>query len=214
MPLSTHRHHVLAALAAGLLFVAGCTAEQTDGADRPTTPGDEAATGDETATGGEAVSAMTFIECEAERYTVPYPQEWHTNDPGLADACEVFHPGEVDLPEQPQDRDLHWAVSLQVDDVAWEDVQPESGPDEVIESRETTVDGRQAVVVEQRSSGEALVPEDERQYSYRVDLDGLVLVASTFTVGDTDYERDKAVLDRMMDELVLGDASSEDAAEQ
>lgn len=223
-------HHVLAALAAGLLVVAGCTADEatddvdqptpTDATSDPTTPGQAttpevttpASPGDE-ATGDEGVAAMTFTECEAARYTVTYPQDWDTNDPGPAEACEVFHPNEVELPTQPQDRGLHWAVTMDVDTVAWEDVQPGSGPDEVIESRETTVDGRRAVVVEQRSTGEALLPEGERRYSYRVDLDGETLIASTNTVGDTDDERDMAVLDRMMDELVLDDGSAQDDAE-
>ncbi|MFW6010204.1 MAG: hypothetical protein ACOC9I_02670, partial [Actinomycetota bacterium] len=51
------------------------------------------------------------------------------------------------------------------------------------------------------SSGEGMIPEGEGSYGYLVDLDGQTLIASTYTVGDTDHERDKLLLDRMMASL-------------
>lgn len=155
----------------------------------------------------EAVAAMTFTDCETDRYTVGYPTEWETNpDDGLLQACEIFHPGDIEVPERPRDRDLHYAVSMYVDDVDFEDRAAGDNPNEVIEEREATVEGRQALVLEYRSTGDALVPEDEYSYTWSIDLDGQILVANTSSVGDTDYERDKRVLDRMItEELTIHD---------
>lgn len=219
----------LIAIAAGALLLAACGTDD-DGADQPqpTTPpataspatspatptedGGDTASPTDTASPGattspDDVAAMTFTECEAERYTVGYPAEWETNDSGgIMDACEVFHPDEIDEPDQPRDRDLHYAVSMYVDPVEFDDI---SGGDteETLQHRETTVDGRRALVEEFRSTGDALVPEGELRYAYTVDLDGEILVAVTHSVGETDYERDKRVLDRMITEELTIEAS-------
>lgn len=150
--------------------------------------------------GSSEVAAMAFAECENEDYTVGYPEDWNTNEPQEnVDACRVFHPGEIDI-EPNTDMDLHYAVSMYVDQVEFERVRDSDSPNEVLEERETTIDGRDALIREIRSTGDALLPEGERQYAYYVDLDGEMFVAATNTVGDTDYERDKEILDRMVTE--------------
>lgn len=73
------------------------------------------------------------------------------------------------------------------------------------------MDGRDAVAIERRSAGEGLIPQGERSYTYVVDLGrgasdhehGMILVATTTTVGDTDYELDRRVLDRMMETVSI-----------
>lgn len=161
----------------------------------------------------EAVDAMAFADCEAERYTVGYPEDWNANRvDGILGPCEIFHPhpGEMDIPEKPRDRDLHYAMSMYVDDVAYDDRNVSDNPNEVIDQRETTVDGRRARVMEFRSTGEALTPEGEYSYTWSVDLDGKLLVATTSSVGTTDYERDKRVIDRMMtEELTIHDEATQ-----
>ena len=157
-----------------------------------------------TATDGD-VEAMPFETCTAERYEIGHPASWETNDPaGIADACRVFHPDPIDLPDRPQDLDLHWAVVVYVDAVPFDDAAG-STTNEVLSERSATVDGRDALVTEVRGTGEALLPEGVRQYGWAVDLDGATLFASTTTVGETDYDRDRAVLDRMMSELRISD---------
>ncbi|MBW3658694.1 MAG: hypothetical protein KY457_08640 [Actinobacteria bacterium] len=147
------------------------------------------------------VAALAFTDCEAERYTIGYPQDWNVNEPDdLTDECRIFHPGEIETADQPRDRDLHWAASVYIDAVEYEGVRDADGPDEEIDRRELTVDGRDAFVRETRSSGEALMPEGERRYAYTVDLDGEILVVVTYSIGETDYERDKAIIDRMVTE--------------
>jgi hypothetical protein len=180
----------------------------------PVTPDDEEETGEEGSEDATDVGAVAFTDCEADRYTVGYPEDWNTNsDEGLLGPCEIFHPGAIDEPERARDRDLHHGVSMYVDAVDLADRDPSDSRNEILEERETTVDGRSALVVEYRSTGEALTPEGERSYSWTVDLDGEILVATTSSVGDTDYERDKRILDRMVaEELTIHSRSEGQAA--
>jgi hypothetical protein len=188
-----------------------------DGQDDQTGPDDDTDDGqdDQTDTDdGPDVDALAFIDCETDRYTVGYPEGWNTNrGQELLDACRIFHPGEIDEPERPRDRDLQYAVSLYIDQVGLDDVDPLEVQGEVLDQRETTVDGRPAVLVEYRSTGETLTPEGERSTTWTIDLDGEILVATTSSVGDTDYERDQRVLERMVtDELTIHDRPTGQAA--
>lgn len=204
---------VLSLLTVSALALAGCaTDDDTDPSTSPSptaaptspSPGDPATVEPSPSATDDTVAAMEFTTCDAPEFTIPYPAEWQTNDPdGLVAACRVFHPGPVDLPDQPQDRDLHWAVSVTLDNVAFSDVTSAERTGEVLQQRDTTVAGRDAQVIETRSQGTGLVPEGELRYSYAVDLDGRTLFAHTYSIGDTDYERDKQVLDRMVSELEI-----------
>lgn len=162
--------------------------------DRPATP---------TPTATASPDEVAFATCESDEYTIDHPAAWETNEGDVIEPCRVFHPGDIDL-EPQQDRSLHYAVSIYIDPVSFERASDPSGPNEVLSHEEVTVAGRDAVAVEQRSSGDALVPEGERWYSYVVDLgDERILVAATHSVGETDYEEDKRTLDRMMETLEL-----------
>ena len=150
-------------------------------------------------TSGDDVAALNFARCDGDRFSIGYPEDWNTNDPeGPAEACRVFHPGEVAV--EPHGEDLHWAVSVYVDAVEYERARGSEPQGEVLEERELTIDGNDAVYREVISDGSAMMPEGETSATYIVDLDGEILVATTSTVGDTDYERDKEILERMITE--------------
>ena len=178
--------------------------DETDPDSSPSPSEDGTASPSPTPTIGDDVAAMEFTTCQAEEYTVSHPAGWRTNEPsGLVDACRVFHPGPVDLPDEPQGIDLQWAATLRIDEVPYEDVVASDPTGDLLKESTTTVDGRDARVTEVRSDDEGLVPEGETSYGYAVDLDGRTLFARTYTVGETDYERDKRVLDRMVASLEL-----------
>lgn len=144
---------------------------------------------------------------------VGYPAEWNTNsDEGLLGQCEIFHPGDIEGPERVRDRDLHDAVSMYVDEVDFDDRDTRGDPNEAVEERETTVDpvdGHRALAVEYRSTGDGLIPEGEHSYTRSIDLDDEILVVTTSSVGETDYERDTRVIDRMVtDELTIHDETA------
>lgn len=186
-----------------------------DGSDDDTDQTDDGTDGTDGDTGEDLdVGALDFTDCEADRYTVGYPEDWNTNsDEGLLGPCEIFHPGEIDVPKRPRDRDLHYAVSMYVDEVDFDDLDPRDARSEILEERETTVEGRTAVRVEYRSTGETLTPEGERSTTWTIDLDGEILVATTSSVGETDYERDQRILERMVtEELTIHDDTTGHAA--
>jgi hypothetical protein len=219
-----------------VFLVVACGGSPDETASEPTTPGngtddttdegidgdngDSDDDGDDTTEGSDGdsdeidVDALAFTECESDRYTVGYPEDWNTNtDEGLLEPCAIFHPGPIDEPEQPRDRDLHYAVSMYVDEVDLDDLDPLDAQGEILEERETTVEGRTAMLVELRSTGEGLTPEGERSTTWTIDLDGEILVATTSSVGETDYERDKRILDRMViEELTLHEETTGQAA--
>lgn len=152
-----------------------------------------------TTDGDATADDLTFATCETDAFTIGYPQDWWTNPADAAPECRMYHPE----PTEVQGESLHYAVQTYVDDVEFERVTDDQGPDETLSREETTVDGQAAVVTEARASGDTLAPEGTRRYSYVIDLDGQILVAVTHSVGDTDYERDKTVLDRMVATLEL-----------
>lgn len=179
------------------------TGSPTDGAttddatDEPT-DGTESPTEDAGATEGEAL--MLAATCDADRYTIDHPEGWWTNPGDQAPECRIFHPTEVEV----ENESLHYAVRAYIDAVAYEDAAPhDERQGEELAREELTVDGRQAVVTEVRSSGFALVPEGERYTTAIVDLDGEILVLTTSTVGDTDYERDAELIERMLETFEL-----------
>lgn len=64
------------------------------------------------------------------------------------------------------------------------------------------MDGRRAVRREDRLTETGLRgPSGARVTTYTVDLDGAILVTRTHEVADVDYERNRAVLDAVMERL-------------
>lgn len=177
---------------------------ETDPAPTETVTATETETETEAATsGGSETSRELTATCEAEEFTISYPGAWQTNSGETIDDCRTFHPGEVSV-EPDQGRDLHYAVTLYTDPVPFSEAKEGDSRDEELSRELTVVAGRDAVVIETRSSGQGLVPEGEETYTYIVDLgEDRILVASTYTIGDTDYDADKATLDEMMDTLEL-----------
>lgn len=169
----------------------------TDATEEPT-DGTESPTEDTGATDGEQLTLAAT--CEADRYTIDHPEGWWTNPGDDAPECRIFHPTEVEV----ENESLHYAVRAYIDPVAYTDAAPHNEDEgEELRREELTVDGRQAVVTEVRSSGFALVPEGERYTTAIVDLDGEILVLTTSTVGDTDYERDAELIERMLETVEL-----------
>jgi hypothetical protein len=134
-------------------------------------------------------------------YTVDYPTGWLTNDGDVLNACQVFDPVSISLPERSTSFDE--AIHLRFDGIPFEDAISEDDITETLLSRRTTtVDGYEAVVEEGESTGRALLQEGVRSYSYIINLgDGEIMVASTYDVATQEYTRNKQVLDQMISSL-------------
>ncbi|WP_052307402.1 hypothetical protein, partial [Coleofasciculus chthonoplastes] len=137
---------------------------------------------------------------EAVSYTVSYPQGWVTNSGSVVEQCKVFDPESISLPEQSESFDE--AVHIRVDKIPFERVAREDNQtSQELSRRQTTIDGYQAVVVENKATGIGLIPEGVRSYLYFVDLDGQTLIGTTYDMQGQRYQRNKQVLDQMMNSL-------------
>lgn len=193
---------VLGVIGVLLLLLAGaCVDEGADG------PGQATSSPTSTTASPRDADLSLAQACEADRFTIDYPTGWWTNSGDEAPPCRLFHPEE----QRVQAESLHYAVQVFIDNVTFDRAvgqnDDEAGP-ETLSREQTTIEGRQAVVIETRSTGEGLSPEGTLQYAYIIDLDGEIFIIETHSTGGTDYERDKQLVDRMVDTLRFSTASA------
>ena len=147
---------------------------------------------------------------EAAGYTVGYPADWETNEADLLDACQVFDPGPLDLPDEPRDLPLDLAVTIRLEPVAFDRLVGEDMSTDVVEHEDLEIAGRTAARDEVVASGDGLVPEGTQFTRYAIDLDGETLVAASYDVGEPAYDRKVEVLDEMMGTLQLAAQPAEE----
>ncbi|MBW3664906.1 MAG: hypothetical protein KY469_17555 [Actinobacteria bacterium] len=146
----------------------------------------------------EPTLAMTT--CEADRFSIDHPRDWATNT-GDAPPCRAFHPDEFG---QIENEALHYAVRLYIDPVEFDRVANSDEQHEIVTREDTEVDGHRAILEERVESGQGLAPEGTRTYVYVIEVNPEeTMIVATYSIGDTDYERDKDVMDRMVDSLVF-----------
>jgi hypothetical protein len=151
----------------------------------------------------EAVSPhLEWEECENRElgYTVAYPAGWHTNEPGEMGPCRLFHPEPFEVPYRAA-IPLDIAVMILVEEVRLEETLETPIGKRALEEERTSVAGREAWRFLLHSTGEGFLPEDVAAYRYHIEADGSTLIAATHGEGDLDFERNRAVLDEMMERL-------------
>lgn len=192
------RHHTLIPIFVLALVTAACGGGDGGGV----TVGD----GDPTTTTTTASSAEPATqECTTDAFSLRYPSEWHVAEEG---GCEWFHPESFELPEDTEATSV--AIHLQHPlDVPFDEIVDDltSGPAvaEVLVDERLTLAGRDAAKVETVASGEALYPEGTRVYSYVVaDVRSGLVLATTTSVADGDYDENQGVLDEMASSLTTG----------
>jgi hypothetical protein len=149
-------------------------------------------------------------------FSVEYPADWWANEAVVPDdaaltpipACTYFAEEPVEL--QPN-AGLPGGIAVIVD-VADEPAGPGPTSVEVVERRETQVDGRPAVVEElEWTEDTGFQRAGDRMYSYRIQLaeGGTLVVATDTSVSGADertYAEHRDVLDRMMESLSFTDS--------
>ena len=135
-------------------------------------------------------------------YSIRYPQEWFTPDPGDEGACRFFapEPFEVDAAIGGQTiADIELSVEpTQLDQFA------EPGPDlELRTSEDLEVDGRPAVHQQLRATGDGGYPQGTLVRRYLVDLDDATLVAGVTAEDQDELDDAGQVLERMVDALTI-----------
>ncbi|MFP4009341.1 MAG: hypothetical protein ACLFV6_15265 [Spirulinaceae cyanobacterium] len=135
-------------------------------------------------------------------YTIGYPGDWETNTGDVVEACQVFDPDVPQIPEQTETFDE--AVFIRLAQISLEKVTVKSNTQTEL-SREKTLlkNNKTAVVIEAEATGQGLLPKGIQSYRYYVEMGDETLIAETFDVEGQDYQRNKAILDQMMQTLEL-----------
>lgn len=151
-------------------------------------------------------------ECENEElgYEVHYPESWWANDRIEPEeehltpiaACQYFAPAELDL--QPN-AGLPTGLAIWFRMVEGEPMIGDG--DTVLEERETTVSGHEALVIEREPAAQpGFVPEGSRMYQYAIELDDahrLVVTTDDIHQDRHAYEESAEILDAMMETLEI-----------
>jgi hypothetical protein len=145
-------------------------------------------------------------------YSVTLPAGWWTNvaydheELGEIGACESFAPAEFDPTTASREQPRPDGIAIALD---YLDGSCVGFINPILEERETTVDGHPARVLELAQGKEEDNPPGH--YQYIVDLapdleceaGGRYIVGTTGTDMVGDYEENKAILDRMMETMVV-----------
>ena len=133
-------------------------------------------------------------------YRVSYPQDWQTNSGKVIDRCRVFDPHSAIVPKYTESTDK--AIYIWIEkNVSFASITQEDVSERHLSKQDTAISGDRAVIVESESTGEALLREGIRKYSYIIDLGDATLIATTYDITGNDYQKNKQILDRMMNTI-------------
>lgn len=157
----------------------------------------------DTAASSTTAAAAPATMCTASTYTVEYPAGWSTNAETQGEPCEWFHPEPFEIPENSEAVGI--AVHLRYDEVDFDFVtDPSNHSEEVLDREAVEVDGRTAVRMHTRSTGEGLLDKGVQSITWFVDTDGLTFTGATHGVAPGGLEQNGPVLDEMMRSLRFG----------
>ncbi|MBV6624631.1 MAG: S-layer homology domain-containing protein [Rivularia sp. (in: Bacteria)] len=133
-------------------------------------------------------------------YTVSYPVGWRTNSGDVLKYCQVFDFRSIQLRERSEDFDE--AVYFDLEKVPFERIlNAQSQGLREISREQTTVNSRRAVVIESEYTGLTILPKGVRSYKYLIDFNDKTLVVVTYQVKSQNYQRNKKVLDKMIESI-------------
>lgn len=183
----------IAAVLVAALALAGCGTDDTDGTDATGTSNGRAGSGDEQ----QSTQLEQSCSNEEDGFRIRYPAGWHADE-----RCEWFHPEQFELPRAQDAPGI--AIHVREEPVSLERATSDGPTTEVLSRTRETVAGREAVRMEVRVTGGGLMPAGTRAVHWTIGLGGNRSIrASTYSVGDHDYEESRRVLDSMVDALEL-----------
>lgn len=134
-------------------------------------------------------------------YSISFPDEWHANSGEVTQPCTFFDPQPVEVPEATEA--IGFAISVGRESAPFERVTGESVTNRVLSEERVELAGREGVRMEIEATGEGLLDAGTRTYLYALPVGEETILASTTDVGDLDYERNREVLDAMVETLEL-----------
>ena len=193
-------------LAAALLTLVMSSCGSDEAATPTTTSVAENSDVDQTTT--SAAGDLAAV-CTADSFSVEYPADWETNGPEDGEPCRFFHPGEVDVPKDSEAVGI--AVHLRYDAIDFEFVtNPDNNSDEVLDLDRSEIDGRPAVRMHLRSTGDGLLDAGVESIAWFVDAGETVFTGATHGVAEGGVEVNGPILDEMMRSLrFTGGAAAE-----
>jgi len=144
-------------------------------------------------------------KCLAPTYSVEPPDGWEVNGPAEAPPCSYFHPEPFEVPQNTEVTGI--AIHMGYEETPFEViVDPDSSAQEVLDSRDTQVDGKDAVRMHLRSTGEGLLNKGVELVQWVVRAgDRRTFTATTIQAGAFeaagDFEANIEVLDAMVESL-------------
>jgi hypothetical protein len=196
------RRILLSIVFAGMALLSACSPVDDETSGTPETKG--SASPPSPAPSASAAGAAEWSTCRhPEGVVVSYPADWNTNAAGVLPHCSAFDP---ELLQNEGRESFDSAILTSVEDVDFAAVvEPDATSGEVVDRRETVVDGHDAVRIESRSEPNPLAPEGMRSTRWFVVFGRdrtLSLVAHDVGPND-DYESEQKVLDEMVSRLQL-----------
>lgn len=150
-----------------------------------------------------STSATDSCTSEVGGYSVEYPAGWYVDDSNPAWACGLFDPEpyvvepETEFPVVAVTIDVEPGVSYA--DIVAGNTDPSTW--EVLDRRDTTVDGFPAVVLEAVQTTELLLPAGTYWYQVAIDRPGAATIAYTTGEPGPAYDDNRATLDAMVASL-------------
>ena len=132
------------------------------------------------------------------RFSVSYPEGWHTNSGEVIPACSAFDPQPVEVPRESE-IPFDIAILLDVQNVSFDTTAAPSRWERILSAERLAIGGREAFRVEAEATGEGLADRGMRSFRYAIEIgEGKTLIATKHDTG-TSYERHKKVLTRMVE---------------
>jgi hypothetical protein len=197
-----HRLSGLGCLALTVALCGSCTSITQDRVKNPQNQ--------ETTSPSPSTSTPTLSQsCTNEKvgYTVQYPQKWFANsrqefsEPEyVVAACRYFDKQPLEI--EPG-TNISAAIKLQVENIPFQKLRQMSREDNMgskqLLSKTTSIGDRTTIITENQATGKGMLPEGLKFYSYKIDMGDRTFVATTYDSSSRDYQRNKKILDAMMD---------------
>jgi putative cell wall-binding protein len=148
---------------------------------------------------------FTFCSNAEADYTVSHPDDWATNIESIDDvpACSLFDPDADAIRAEGSTVPADIAVYLRASDIDFAEASTANMDEELLDRRETTVDGRDAVRLEVRFTGEGAFDEGTLGTRWVIDRGDEILIGVSYDIGEPAYAEKQEVLDAMVDSLAF-----------
>jgi hypothetical protein len=166
---------------------------------------DAPVSGDDPTTSTSEAGAASDQKCLAPTYSVEPPDGWEVNGPAEAPPCRYFHPEPFEVPQNTEVTGI--AVRMGYEETPFEViVDPDPVAQELLDRRDSQIDGKDAVRLHLRSTGEGLLNKGVELVQWVVRAgDHRTFTATTIQAGAFeaagDFEANIEVLDAMVESL-------------